>query len=282
MTEPHNITPNNKPSTGRYKVLFTDLATKKEGAFVPFVVLGDPDFDTSYEIITTLIDNGADALELGIPFSDPLADGPEIQAADIRAFASGMTVKRSFELLKTIRDQHPTIPIGLLLYSNLVYKKGLANFYQEAQQVGVDSVLVADVPIREYDDYHQAALKYGIDPVLICPPNASEETFLSIAKKGRGYTYLVTRTGVTGADNTLSQDVKTRVKELEKAGAPPVIQGFGISSPEQVEFYLKAGVKGVISGSAVTRIIREHHKDKATMLSKLATFVKSMKAATHL
>lgn len=267
-------------STGRYAKLFTRLEANQEGAFVPFVVLGDPGFEASYNILVTLIENGADALELGIPFSDPLADGPEIQTAVLRAFAGGINVEKSFELIRRIRQNYPNIPIGLLMYSNLVQKNGIDHFYRRAEVAGVDSVLVADAPLREYAEFMKAAEAHNIDPIFICPPNATLETLEKIAELGAGYTYLVTRAGVTGVDQALTTDVAMRVNELTKVGAPPAIQGFGISTPEQAAFYIQSGVKGVISGSAIVRIIRENLTDEAVRISKLGEFVRTMKAAT--
>ena len=133
----------------RYQQMFTRLQQQNRGAFVPFVTIGDPTAELSFEIIKTLIDAGADALELGIPFSDPIADGPTIQGANIRALAAGVTPAISFDIIARIRSYHATIPIGLLLYSNLVMARGIDNFYARAAAAGVDSVLIADVPLHE-------------------------------------------------------------------------------------------------------------------------------------
>lgn len=134
------------------------------------MTLGDPGIEQSLKIIDTLIDAGADALELGVPFSDPLADGPTIQNANLRAFAAGVTPAQCFEMLALIREKHPTIPIGLLMYANLVFNNGIDAFYARCEQVGVDSVLVADVPVEESAPFRQAALRHNIAPIFICPP----------------------------------------------------------------------------------------------------------------
>ena len=133
----------------RYEQLLTNLKKKNEGAFIPFVTIGDPDLETSQKIIECLIEAGADALELGIPFSDPLADGPTIQSANLRALASQVTPQKCFTLLSNIRKKYPNIPIGLLVYANLVFANGIDQFYAQCQQAGIDSVLVADVPLGE-------------------------------------------------------------------------------------------------------------------------------------
>ncbi|EPR7375046.1 tryptophan synthase subunit alpha, partial [Escherichia coli] len=181
----------------RYESLFARLKERKEGAFVPFVTLGDPGIEQSLKIIDALIEAGADALELGIPFSDPLADGPTIQNATLRAFAAGVTPAQCFEMLALIRQKHPTIPIGLLMYANLVFNKGIDEFYAQCEKVGVDSVLVADVPVEESAPFRQAALRHNVAPIFICPPNADDDLLRQIASYGRGYTYLLSRAGVT-------------------------------------------------------------------------------------
>lgn len=265
----------------RYNALFTRLAAQNEGAFVPFVVLGDPTYEVSKQILVTLIESGADALEVSIPFSDPLADGPEIQGAVLRTMGNGMTVAKSFALLAEIRAEYPLIPVGLLMYANLIHAAGIDPFYAKCQQVGVDSVLVADVPIRESAEFTQAANKYAIAPIFICPPDATDETFTGIAKEGKGYTYLVSRAGVTGVEEKKGSDtLGYNIQKLKEVGAPPIVQGFGISTPEQARYYLDNGVTGVISGSAITQIIRENLADEAVLLEKLATFVNKMKAGT--
>lgn len=278
----------------RYQNLFNRLEANNEGAFVPFVVLGDPSFELSKQILMTLIESGADALEVSIPFTDPLADGPEIQGAVLRALGNGMSVEKSFTLLKEIRELYPEIPIGLLMYANLVHAAGIDQFYAHCQEVGVDSVLVADVPLRESKDFREAARKHAIAPIFICPPDATDETIAGIAKEGEGYTYLVSRAGVTGVDKAeegerdvrkgdgLGDDsLESNIAKLKAAGAPPIVQGFGIGTPSQAKHYLDHGVAGVISGSAVTQIIRENAADETKLLEKMAQFIVSMKAATR-
>lgn len=265
----------------RYEQLFSALDARKEGAFVPFVTLGDPSVEQSLKIIDTLIEAGADALELGIPFSDPLADGPTIQSANLRAFASGVTPAQCFEMLATIRKKHPTIPIGLLMYANLVFSNGIDAFYARCADVGVDSVLVADVPVEESAPFRQAAMRHHIAPIFICPPNADDDLLREIASHGRAYTYLVSRAGVTGAENRASLPPGHLVAQLKAHHAAPALQGFGISEPGQVKETLRAGAAGAISGSAVVKIIEKNLADPAAMLDELGAFVRSMKAATR-
>ncbi|KGA24187.1 tryptophan synthase subunit alpha [Pectobacterium brasiliense] len=265
----------------RYQQLFNRLSEKKEGAFVPFVTLGDPSPEQSLKIIDTLIAAGADALELGVPFSDPLADGPTIQDANLRAFAAGVTPDQCFEMLATIRQKYPEIPIGLLMYANLVFSNGIDEFYQRCAQVGVDSVLVADVPVVESAPFRAAALRHGIAPIFICPPNADDELLREIASYGRGYTYLVSRAGVTGAEKRAQLPLNHLVAKLNTYHAAPPLQGFGISDPAQVQETLASGAAGAISGSAIVRIIEKNLNQPDVMLSELHAFVSEMKAATR-
>ena len=265
----------------RYENLFAQLKDRKEGAFVPFVTLGDPSVEQSLNIIDTLIEAGADALELGIPFSDPLADGPTIQEATLRAFAAGVTPTQCFEMLALIRQKHPTIPIGLLMYANLVFSKGIDEFYSQCEKVGVDSVLVADVPVEESAPFRQAALLHNVAPIFICPPNADDDLLRQIASYGRGYTYLLSRAGVTGAENRAALPLHHLVEKLKEYNAAPPLQGFGISSPEQVTGAIEAGAAGAISGSAIVKLIEKNVANPGQMLTELKAFVTAMKAATR-
>jgi len=266
----------------RYQQLFTRLQAKKEGAFVPFVTLGDPSPELSLNVIDALVAGGADALELGIPFSDPLADGPTIQNATLRAFAAGTTTAQCFELLSSVRQKYPDLPIGLLMYANLVFSNGIDAFYARCAEAGVDSVLVADVPVEESAPFRQAALRHGIAPIFICPPNASDDLLREIASHGRGYTYLLSRAGVTGAENRASSlPLQHLINKLREYNAAPPLQGFGISEPTQVKEALGAGAAGAISGSAIVKIIEQYHAQPEEMLAKLTAFVSSLKAATR-
>lgn len=264
----------------RYENLFKRLKDRKEGAFVPFVTLGDPSPEQSLKIIDTLIEAGADALELGIPFSDPLADGPTIQNATLRAFAAGVTPAQCFEILTTVRQKYPDMPIGLLMYANLVFSRGIDEFYAQCEKAGVDSVLVADVPVEESAPFRQAALRHNVAPIFICPPNADDDLLRQIASYGRGYTYLLSRAGVTGSENGTALPLNHLVDKLREYNAAPALQGFGISAPAQVTAALAAGAAGAISGSAIVKIIEKHLDNSAAMLAELKAFVQDLKAAT--
>lgn len=266
----------------RYDEMFNRLAKAKQGAFVPFVTIGDPSLELSLNIIKTLIDAGADALELGIPFSDPIADGPTIQNANIRALAAGVTPAQCFELIAQIRAYNADIPIGLLLYSNLVMARGLSHFYAAAKAAGVDSILIADVPLHESKLFRTAAKQHDIAQIFIAPPNLTTESLQELASYGRGYTYLLSRAGVTGTETVAAIPASSLIEQLRAAHAAPTLLGFGISKPEHVQAALAAGAAGAISGSAVVQIIERNQAQPATLLAELATFIKTMKAATFI
>lgn len=277
----------NKPGQ-RYLDCFATLAEKNEGAFIPFVAIGDPNPEQSLAIIKTLIDAGADALELGIPFSDPSADGITIQEAGKRALATGTNTDVCIDILKQVREYAPHIPIGLLLYGNLVFARGIDKFYQDMADAGVDSVLIADLPIRESEKFRQAALAANVAPIFIAPPNASDEILKKVSSFSHGYTYVLSRAGVTGVDVVESKQSKQStstlanelIATLKSYQAAPAVIGFGISQPQQVKDALNAGASGAISGSAVVKIIENNLADHDAMLTALNQFVSQMKAAT--
>ncbi|WKD60047.1 tryptophan synthase subunit alpha [Corynebacterium caspium] len=243
----------------RYSNTFKRLATLQEGAFVPFLMLNDPSPQESLEIIRTVISAGADALELGIPFSDPVADGPTVARSHIRALAGGATLAQALELIAAIRAEFPDIPIGLLLYGNMPYSRGLERFYTEVKEAGADSVLIPDVPVREGEPFIAAAKAVGIDPIFIAPARANAETLAGVSKYSRGYIYAISRDGVTGTEREAETTGLTEVvNNVSKFGGAPVLLGFGISTPEHVAKAISAGASGAITGSALMAIIEKH------------------------
>jgi len=256
----------------RYADLFGRLEAAGEGGLIPFVMLGDPDPGRSLDLVRTIVAAGADALELGIPFSDPIADGPVIQAAAARALAAGTSRTDCWRIIRAIRAERPGLPIGLLVYANLVCHRDPGEFYAEAAAAGADSVLVADLPVGEAGQVAAAARARGIAPVFIAPPNADESRLGAIAAAGEGYTYVTSREGVTGADRELRRDQSALIARLRELGAPPPVMGFGISNPGQVRAALAMGAAGVISGSAVVAQVASG--------GDLRSFIQEMKAAT--
>jgi tryptophan synthase alpha chain len=265
----------------RYAATFARLVGRGEGAFVPFTVLGDPDPETSLEVVRTLARSGADALELGFPFSDPVADGPAIQAAGRRALESGGGVAAGWEIVEAVRGEFPELPIGLLVYANLVLHRGAGTFYERASGAGVDSVLVADAPLLESAALEREASKHGIAPVLIAPPNAGRERIAAVAARSRGYVYVTSRPGVTGVGPDLHDDAARVLGGLSEIGSRPALLGFGISEPAQVRRAIAFGAAGAISGSAIASRIDRDRGDRRAMLLGIASFVGAMKRATE-
>jgi tryptophan synthase alpha chain len=257
---------------------YAPLFRRNAGAFGAFVMLGDPDLATSARILDALVEGGADMIEVGIPFSDPVADGPVIQAAAVRALAQGVTQADCFALLAGLRARHPDVPVGILTYANLVLAHGREVFYRSAAEAGVDSVLVADVPVLEAAPFVAAARAAGVDPVLIAAANTPDARLAGIAAMGGGYTYCVTRAGITGADEAVRFDHAAMLEALRRHGAPPPVFGFGISKPEHVTAALAAGAAGIISGSAIVRRIAQNPDDP---VPAVRAFVAAMKAATR-
>jgi tryptophan synthase alpha chain len=261
-----------------YKQVFSELLNAKRAALIPFFVVGDPDFDTSLEIVKAAIESGADILELGIPFSDPIADGPTIQKADIRALRSGMTVKKALKFIQEIKD-YKDIPIGLLMYYNLIYQYGIEQFFRDFYRAGVNSVLVADLSIDDADEILQPAKSAGLDTVFMITPNTDTERMKLIASKTTGFIYTVSLLGVTGSREKLSDMVVGLVGKLKKLTNIPVCVGFGISKPEHAAMIAAAGADGVIIGSKIVSLIEDNLDDKKKCLSEISAFISKVRKA---
>ena len=282
----------------RYAAMFAALRDRDEGAFVPFVMVGDPTPEVSEAVVEALVRGGADALELGIPFSDPVADGPTIQRAHIRALAAGAGFASCLEVVSRVRQRHPDLPIGMLVYGNVPFSVGLEGFYARCAGAGIDSVLLPDVPVRESPAFSAAAEAAGIDAVYIAPPSASAETLDAVAAASRGYVYAVSRVGVTGTEHASSTaGLAESVARLRADAAAPVMLGFGISTPGQVAEAVAAGADGAISGSATVRIVEAHvpalaaahdqgrdpgrQRELEALRDDLVAFTSAMKEATR-
>jgi tryptophan synthase alpha chain len=253
----------------RYAAMFGRLAATREGALGAFLMLGDPDLETSAKLLDAVVEGGADMVEVGIPFSDPIADGPVIQAAAKRALDAGVRVGDCFELIAGFRARHPHIPIGILTYANLVVTR--AGFMSDAAQAGGDSLLIADVPVLEAKPFADRMVQAGIEPVLIAAANTPDATLARIASLSTAYTYCVSRAGITGTHQQ-GQFNATLVEKLKAAGAAPSVFGFGISTPEHVRLALDAGAAGVICGSAIVDLAsRGGNVEKLVHLLKSAT-----------
>jgi len=261
-----------------YKQVFSELKEQNRAALIPFFVIGDPDFDTSLAIVKTAIDAGADILELGIPFSDPIADGPTIQKADIRAMRSGMNLGKALEFIKKVKG-YRDIPIGLLMYYNLVYQYGIEKFFNDFHKVGVNSVLVADLSIDDADEIIGPAEAAGLDTVFMVTPVTETERMKLIASKTTGFIYTVSLLGVTGSREKLSSTVEGLVGKLKNLTNVPVCVGFGISKPEHAATIAQAGADGVIIGSKIVGLIEDNLDDREKGLAEISTFLSDVKGA---
>ena len=262
-----------------YKQVFSELAEAKRAALIPFFVIGDPDFETSLAIIKAAIDAGADILELGIPFSDPIADGPTIQKADVRARNSGMNVVKALEFIGNIKD-YKDIPIGLLMYYNLVYQYGTEKFFRDFHQAGVNSVLIADLSIDDADEIAGPAASAGVDTVFMVTPNTETERMRLIASKTTGFIYTVSLLGVTGSREKLSDMVEGLIGKLKKnCRGVPVCVGFGISKAEHAAVVASAGADGVIIGSKIVGLIEKNLGNREKCLAEISAFLREVKKA---
>ena len=251
----------------RYAAMFDRL--NGDAAFGAFLMLGDPDVETSAALLDAVVQGGADMIEVGIPFSDPVADGPVIQAAAQRALAAGVRVGDCFDLIAGFRQRYPDVPVGILTYANIVVAR--TGFMRDAAEAGADSLLIADVPALEAEPFVRDMEQAGIEPVLIAAANTPDATLQRIASLSKAYTYCVSRAGITGTHAGGTFDASL-VDRLRAAGAPPPVFGFGISAPAHVRAAVAAGARGVICGSAIV--------DFAQRRGDVAQFVRSLKSAT--
>jgi tryptophan synthase alpha chain len=269
---------NHGPET--YPEMFKRVNEKSEGAFIPFVVAGDPDLETSLLIVKEMVNAGADALEIGFPFSDPVADGPTIQAADIRALKTGMTTSKGFEFIRQVRE-FTDIPIGLLVYYNLIYRRGIDQFYSEAKKSGVNGILAADLPPEEASPAIEASKKYGINQIFMVAQTTSNQRLSQISQIAEGFIYVVAVKGVTGARSTLESETVDLIKRVRKHINLPICVGFGISQPDHVQKVLKAGSDGAIVASVLVELIDRYQDDHEVMLKEMGRHCQALKKASR-
>lgn len=246
--------------------------------FIGFTVAGDPDKTTSIRIARALIAGGTDILELGIPFSDPVADGPTIQKADERALMAGTTPDTVFAIVREIR-KGSDVPVVFLTYYNIVCRRGIGRFYREAQDAGVDGILIADMPVEESDEVCEASRRHNIDPIFLITQTTSEERVKKIAERAGGYIYLVAVLGVTGVRENVSSGAIELLDRVRKQTDLPLALGFGISLPEHAKTCAGAGADGIIVGSAIVDIVERNTGDPDAMERDLKAYVIQMKNA---
>jgi tryptophan synthase alpha chain len=254
---------------------FARLRAAGEKALVPFVTAGDPDLATTAELVIAMAEAGADAIELGVPFSDPIADGPTIQRASERALAGGTTLRRILALVKQLRPQ-VEIPLLLMGYANPFYALGAEGFAQEAAAAGVDGIICPDLPPEEGADLYGALEKAGADAVLLAAPTTTPKRLALLVEKTRGFLYCVSLTGVTGARATVAQDVEASVRAAKALRDIPVCVGFGVSTPAHAAEIGRYADGVVVGGAVVDRIERAKSRDAA--VTDVARFVAELKA----
>lgn len=246
-------------------------AFKNGKAFIPFITCGDPDIETTKKIVKEMVSNGANLIELGIPFSDPTAEGPVIQGANLRALTGGITTDDVFEMVKELRTEID-IPFVFMTYANVVFSYGTEEFLKKAEEVGMNGLILPDVPFEEKDDFAPMCRKYNMELISLIAPT-SKDRIKMIAKEAEGFLYCVSSLGVTGTRSEISTDLSGMVELVREVNADiPCAIGFGISNPEQAAKMSKIS-DGVIVGSAIVKKIAEHGKDAAPVVGQ---FVKEM------
>jgi tryptophan synthase alpha chain len=243
-------------------------------AFIPFITCGDPDLGTTEQLIYAAVENGADLIELGIPFSDPTAEGPVIQEANLRALTGGVTTDKVFDLVKKVR-QTVTIPLVFMTYANVVYSYGTDRFLENAAQAGVQGLILPDVPFEEKDEFAPSCRAHGLELVSMIAPT-SHQRIQMIAREAEGFVYCVSSLGVTGVRTNITTDVGAMVALVKQANPTiPCAVGFGISTPEQAKT-MAAVSDGVIIGSAIVKQVAQHGRDA---VAPVGAYVRSMKDA---
>ncbi|MCD6146246.1 MAG: tryptophan synthase subunit alpha [Methanosarcinales archaeon] len=235
---------------------FTELKPRNEGALIAYICAGDPSPDDTAAIVHALVRGGADIIELGLPFSDPIADGPTIQASIERALDSGMTPDIFFELAGSLDVD---VPLVVMTYYNIIFKRGLERFVRDCVNNGITGIIVPDLPVEESDDLAVQCRRYGVDLIFFIAPTTYPERMERIADRGSGFIYLVARTGVTGAREDVAESTLSLIEQVRSTThtKTPLAVGFGISMPDQASAVIEAGADGVIVGSAFVNIIAE-------------------------
>lgn len=248
-------------------------AFKNGKAFIPFITCGDPDLETTAKVVREAVKNGADLVELGIPFSDPTAEGPVIQGANLRALNGGVTTDKVFDLVRDLR-QDVEVPMVFMTYANVVFSYGSERFISTCKEIGIDGLILPDLPFEEKEEFLPLCKQYDVDLISLIAPT-SENRIAMIAKEAEGFIYLVSSLGVTGVRSEIKTDLASIVEVIRANTDTPVAIGFGISTPEQAA--RMAGISdGAIVGSAIIKILAEHGKDSAPFVGE---YVKSMKDA---
>lgn len=264
-------------SVGR---VFENLKTHGEGALIGYVTAGDPAPDQTPNIAEALINGGVDVLELGLPFSDPMADGPTIQAASLRALKAGTTPTKVLELVRAVKRRHD-VPVVIMTYFNPVFRMGLDRFFSSAKECFVDGLIIPDLPVEEAADYNKKARSVGIDTIFLVAPSTSGKRLRRIVSCTSGFLYLVSHFGVTGEGETIEGSTMQLIKRVlpYTKGRVPLAVGFGISKPEHACRIVESGAEGVIVGSAFVKLIQKNAENTSLLLSALSDLAWQFKTA---
>ena len=250
-------------------------AFKNGKAFIPFITSGDPDLETTASVVKAAARNGADLIELGIPFSDPTAEGPVIQGANLRALTGGITTDKIFAFVKELRCD-VKIPMAFMTYANVVFSYGAEKFISTCRDIGIDGLILPDLPFEEKEEFLPLCHKYGVDLVSLIAPT-SENRIAMIAKEAEGFLYIVSSLGVTGTRSEIKTDLASIVKIVRENTNVPCAIGFGISTPEQAKKMAEIS-DGAIVGSAIIKLLEKYGKDAPKHVGE---YVKSMKNAVR-
>lgn len=242
-------------------------------AFIPFITCGDPDLETTGKLVRAAVENGADLIELGIPFSDPTAEGKVIQGANIRALSGGVTTDKIFDFVKELRKD-VKVPLVFMTYANVVFSYGAEKFIATCKEIGIDGIILPDLPFEEKNEFQPLCKQYGVDLISLIAPT-SQKRIAMIAKEAEGFLYIVSSLGVTGTRSEITTDLASIVKVVRENTDIPCAIGFGISTPEQAA-KMAAVADGAIVGSAIIKLIEKHGRDSK---EAVGAYVKSMKEA---
>ena len=240
-------------------------------AFIAFITCGDPDLETTAAAVRAAVENGADLIELGIPFSDPTAEGPVIQGANLRALSGGITTDKVFDFVREIR-RDVSVPMVVMTYANVVFSYGSERFISTCKEIGIDGLILPDIPFEEKDEFQPICKKYGVDLISLIAPT-SQNRIATIAKEAEGFLYIVSSLGVTGTRSEIETDLGEMVKLVRENANIPCAIGFGISTPEQAK-QMADIADGAIVGSAIVKLLEKHGKDAPRYIGE---YVKSMK-----
>ena len=257
------------------------MEERGEGALIAYVMGGDPNVATTRGIIDAIVSGGADIIEIGIPFSDPIADGKSIQGAGVRSLNSGTKPMDLLDVIRSSRQRH-SVPFVIMTYFNILYSQGVDSFLGDAGRAGVDGVIIPDLPLDEVGSYSRMARAKGMDMILLAAPTTSPERMRTLVKNTSGFLYLVSLLGVTGARAQLTENTLKLVKFAKRytKGRIPLGVGFGISKPEHVAAVIKAGADGAIVGSGIVNVVEKHHDDRIALLAEIEDYVHQLKRAT--